>query len=108
MRYIIDIPYKNKCFCKDIGLRLNDIKNISMLMLCLNKTGRKIIFYFECEEQYINDINEIQKNMINIFTLYSGKDFWKSVHLKEWVVYTVIEGMKKYNDYMIQKFLDKI
>lgn len=41
MQYIVDIPYKNKSYCNEIGLRLNKIEGIIMLVLCLNEKKEK-------------------------------------------------------------------
>lgn len=106
MQYIVDIPYRNKLYCKEIGLRLNKIESIIMLALCLNEKKRKIVFYCELESEGIDDIVEIKRKMQNCFSISDGKQFWEIIRPSEWVVYTVIEGMEIVNKYMIQKLLN--
>ena len=105
-QYIIEIPYENKSLCTDIGLRLNNIDSLMMLILCLNKQRSKVLFYLECSEAWAGESYESRTKGCSSYKITSGGNFWEMVLVKEWVIYTLLEGMEHYNKLMINKILE--
>lgn len=100
-QYIIDIPYERKESCTETGLQINAIKDVYTLILCYNNKDKRVLFYLECNESCINKIYAYK--IILASEVFIAKDFWEKVAVKDWIIYTFVEGSECYNRIMIDR-----
>lgn len=100
-QYVIEIPYERKKMCKEIGLHLNNMEDVSTLFLCYNRKQNRIVFYLECGEVCIDSIRNCD--------IYVGlrvecfKNFWSEMKVKDWIIYSFVHGNERYNRIMVSR-----
>ena len=100
-QYVVKVPYERKENCKEIGLQLNAIEDVSTLILCYNRKKKKIIFYLECEEVFI-DIMLKCEMYVGLHVEYAKK-FWEELKVKDWIIYSFAYGNENYNRIMVSR-----